>query len=219
MGMFNATIKPNPLLTGSHFVGIPGDTNLSDPYDVSSSTANNLSGAQILRMYPSSSSSGSGSIPIDRVYQLPAIIEVSYLCHDLRIKSPPAFISSVFVGTISTFMAFRAFVLLIATVLAKRYSERANYCEGSLALEEGISQAESRHAQGAVPSIEVTENGVMLEMETLHDRTGSDVTLSTQPASPRTMGRRFMIPITILNRHRNLVRCLGKTPKRLKAST
>ncbi|KDQ54225.1 hypothetical protein JAAARDRAFT_38390 [Jaapia argillacea MUCL 33604] len=182
MEMFNATIEPNPLLTGSHFVGRPGDGNLSNPYIISSSTANNLSGAQILRMYPVPPLYPV-ALPLNRSFQLPAIIEVSYLCHDLRIKSPLAFMSSVFVGTISMFMAFRSIVLLIATVLAKRYSERANYCEGSLALDEGISLVESRHVQAAVPPIMVTQNNAMLEMETFHDRTESEVTLSAQPAT------------------------------------
>ncbi|KDQ54233.1 hypothetical protein JAAARDRAFT_38401 [Jaapia argillacea MUCL 33604] len=169
MEMFNATIDPNPLLTGSHFV--------------QSDKGSNLSGAQYLRMYPDRPQRALTTIPIDRKYQLPAIIEVSYLCHELQIKSPLAFISSVFVGTASMFMAFRAFVLLIATVLAKRYSEKANYCEGTLDLEEGRSRVETGHVQEAISSVEVTENDLILEMQPLHDRNVSEATLSAQSAT------------------------------------
>ncbi|KDQ54231.1 hypothetical protein JAAARDRAFT_402762 [Jaapia argillacea MUCL 33604] len=186
MDMFNATIEPNPLITAPHFVPSPADiySDPDNPYDVSSSTANNLSGAQILRMYPAVPSDL--YIPIDREYQLPAIIEVSYLCHELQIKSPPAFVSSVFVGTASMFMAFRAFVLLIATVLAKRHSEKANHCEGSLDVEGGrcqVETGETGQVQEAVPSVEVTENDLILEMEPLHDRRVSETTLSAQPTT------------------------------------
>ncbi|KDQ54241.1 hypothetical protein JAAARDRAFT_403059 [Jaapia argillacea MUCL 33604] len=174
MEMFNATIEPNPLLTGSHFMPVPGEDDLNYPYFVFSSIANNLSGAQILRMYPASSQNEL-YIPIDRDLQNPAIIEVSYLCHDLQIKSPLAFASSVFVGTVSMFMAFRAFVVLIATLLAKRHSEKSNYCEGSLALEEGRSLPEGREMHTVFPSIGVPENDVVLEPQR------SEPTLSVQP--------------------------------------
>ncbi|KDQ54229.1 hypothetical protein JAAARDRAFT_402709 [Jaapia argillacea MUCL 33604] len=163
MEMFNATIEANPM-----------------PYALMNNTGMNISNAQYLRM------AHYLAIPIDGAFQRPSIINVSYLCHELRIKSPLSFISSVFVGTISMFMAFRSFVLLIANILAKRYSEKANHCEGSLALEaleEGRSPVEGREVQAAVPSIEIIENDVMLEMETFHGRTGSEVTLSAQPAT------------------------------------
>ncbi|KDQ54250.1 hypothetical protein JAAARDRAFT_38414 [Jaapia argillacea MUCL 33604] len=182
MEIFNATIEPNPLLAPSHFIPSPDDADMRRLYFVMSSTATNLSNAQILRMYPTPPPIPQ-AIPLNRDVQLPAIINVSYLCHDLRMKSPLAFISSVFVGTISMFMAFRSFVLLIATILAKRHSDKANYCEAAVHLEEGLSRVHGDHIKAAGPLIEVGSGNAVLEMRPFHRRNGSEVTLSVQPAT------------------------------------
>ncbi|KDQ54524.1 hypothetical protein JAAARDRAFT_38199 [Jaapia argillacea MUCL 33604] len=127
--MLTETIEPYALPSGSHFLAASGDYNLSWPYGAQSSLANNFSGAQILRMYPEESEAV-GFIPMNSSFQNPVIINVSYLCRELHIKSALSFIASVFVGTASMFMAWLAFGLYIATTLAKR-SPEANYCEGS----------------------------------------------------------------------------------------
>ncbi|KDQ54516.1 hypothetical protein JAAARDRAFT_209240 [Jaapia argillacea MUCL 33604] len=119
MTMFNDTITSYPLREGSHFSPTPGDDDLSWPYNAWSSTATNWSNAQILRTYPAHPAAD-GFIPINSSFHSPAIIDVPYLCHDLRIKSPLSFMASVFVGTASMFMAWVAVVLYIASALAKR---------------------------------------------------------------------------------------------------
>ncbi|KDQ54523.1 hypothetical protein JAAARDRAFT_209247 [Jaapia argillacea MUCL 33604] len=130
MTMLNETIEPYALPNGSHFFASPGDYILSWPYSALSSLANNFSGSQILRMYPKESESY-GYIPMSSLVKQPAVINVSYLCRELQIKSVLSFIVSVFVGTASMFMAWLAFGLYVASTLAKR-SPESNYCEGSL---------------------------------------------------------------------------------------
>ncbi|KDQ58696.1 hypothetical protein JAAARDRAFT_193229 [Jaapia argillacea MUCL 33604] len=219
MSIFNDNIIHSPSKIISHFVPTAGDANLTLPYGVygaHSSTANNLTNAEILSTYPDIQKLY--HIPMNHTFKTPAIINISYLCHDYRRKTTTMFISSVFVGTASMFMAWRGPVLYVATILAQRRRQEVNDLEASPAL--GQTQFQLKRGSSR-SSRTMYELGPLRDSKTdlqawskdawdavsPKDR-GSGYTESVGYSAPSTK-EMFNVALPFLGRVQNVARCLA----------